>query len=85
MIFHSFTKKWKWSYGRDAHSGIRVKQKIRGNDKFEKRALFLKNDSPGLKADFPQKVKKIMKPTIHKCTANVILVTNPTQYTKLAK
>ena len=36
------------------------------NDKFAKRALFLKNNSPGLKVDFHQKVKKSMKSTIHK-------------------
>ena len=84
-VFHIFTKSLIWSYGRYAHSGIRVRPKTRKNDKFEKRPLFLKNNSPGLKADFPQKVKQSMKSTIHKCTVNVIPVTNPTQYTKLAK
>ena len=49
------------------------------------KALFLKNNSSGLKADFHQKVNKSIKSTIHKCTINVIPVTNPTQYTKLRK
>ena len=85
MIFMFLRKKWKWSYGQYAHSGIRVRPKLRKNDKFEKRALFPKNNSPGLKVDFPEKVPKPMKSTIHKCIVNVIPVTNPTQYTKLAK
>ena len=37
------------------------------------------------KADFSQQVNKSMKSTIHKWVVNVIPVTNPTQYTKLAK
>ena len=40
MIFHFITKQLKWSYGRYAHSGIRVRPKTRKNDKFEK-GLFL--------------------------------------------
>ena len=62
-----------------------VRPKTRKNIKFEKRALFLKNNSPGLKADFPQHVKQSMKSTIHKCIVNVTPVTNPTPYTKLVK
>ena len=57
---------------------IKEKRQVR------KRALFLKNNNPGLKADFPNNVKKSMKSTIHKCTVNDIPVTNPTQYTKIA-
>ena len=34
---------------------------------------------------FHQKVNKSMNFTIHKCTINIIPVTNPTQYTKLVK
>ena len=55
------------------------------NDKFQTRGLFLKSNSPGWKADLSHKVKTIIRLTIHKCTVNVIPVTNPTQYTKLAK
>ena len=57
------------------------------NEKWQvrKKALFPKNNNPGLKADFPQQVKKSMKSTIHKCIVNVTPVTNPTQYTKLGK
>ena len=55
------------------------------NDKFEKRALSLKNSSPHLKAAFSQQVKKSMKSTPHECTVNVTPVTNPTRYTKLGK
>ena len=51
MNFIFFTKKWKWSYGRYAHSGIRVWPKSRNKIKFEKRALPLKNNSPDSKAD----------------------------------
>ena len=50
-----------------------------------KKALFLKDNSPDWKADFPQKVKKNIKNIIHHSTVNVIAVKNPTQYTKLAK
>ena len=56
---------------------IRLWQKVRKNDEFEKRALSLKNSSPDLKADFPQQVNKSMKSTFHKCVVNVIPVTNP--------
>ena len=60
--------------------------KIKKKYKFETRALFLKCNSPGLKAaDFHQKIKKTMKSTIHKCNVNVIPVTNPTKYTKSGK
>ena len=58
MYFHLFTKKWKWSDGQYAHSGIRVRSKLRKSDKFEKRTLFLKNNTPDLKADSPQHIKK---------------------------
>ena len=51
----------------------------------QKRALFLKVNNSGSKADFHKNVKTFMKATIHNCTVNDILVTNPTQYTKLAK
>ena len=40
MIFHYFTKKWKWFYGRYAPSGIRVWRKSRKNDEFEKKNLY---------------------------------------------
>ena len=56
-----------------------------GKMTISKKALFLKNCSPGLKADLHQKLKKSIKSTIHKCTINVIPVTNPDQYTKLDK
>ena len=36
FFFVFFTKKWKWSYGRYTHSGIRFRPKTRKNDKFEK-------------------------------------------------
>ena len=55
MIFHYFTKTWKWSYGQYAHSGIRVRQKTRKNDKIEETAIFLKNSSLDSKADFWKK------------------------------
>ena len=37
------------------HSGTRVRPKTQKNDKCDKRALSLKNNNPGLKADFPNK------------------------------
>ena len=40
MIFHYFTKKWKWFYGRYAPSGIRVWRKTMKNDEFEKKGLY---------------------------------------------
>ena len=51
----------------------------------KKKALSLKNSSPGLKAEVSQQVKTPMKSTIHKCIVNVTPVTSPTQYTKLGK
>ena len=78
--FTSLRNKWKWSYGQYSHSGIRVRPKTMKNDKLRTRSISLKNSSPELKADFPNKNK--VKSTIHKCVANVIPVTNPTQYTK---
>ena len=39
----------------DTHSGIRVQPNTRKNDKFEKRAISLKNSSPDSKADFMKK------------------------------
>ena len=39
MIFHYFTKRWKWLYGRYAPSGIRVWRKTMENDEFEERPL----------------------------------------------
>ena len=55
MIFHYFTKKWKWFYGRYAPSGIRVWRKTMKNDEFEKRPLFWKNSSCDDKTIFQQK------------------------------
>ena len=55
MIFHYFTKKWKWFYGQYAHYGIRVWQKTMKKVKFEKKAVSWKNSSPGSKADFSEK------------------------------
>ena len=51
-----FTKKWKLSYGRYTHSGIRVWHQIRTSDKFEKMLLPPINNSPESKVDFPEKV-----------------------------
>ena len=39
MIFQYFTKKLKLSYGRYAHSGIRVWRKTMTNDEFEKNGV----------------------------------------------
>ena len=64
--------------------GIRVSRKQRENDKFEKIAVFLKNDSPVLKVDFPRN-KKSVKSTFHKCVLNVSAVTNPTPMSKFGK
>ena len=43
--FCVFTKKWKWSYGRYAHSGIRVWRKNNGNWRVRKKASILKTNS----------------------------------------
>ena len=42
MIFHYFTKKWKWFCGRYAPSGIRVWRKLREKTSLKKRPLFWK-------------------------------------------
>ena len=52
MICHLCTKSRRWSYGRYAHSGIRVRPKTRENDKFRKRPISLKNNSLKLKVCF---------------------------------
>ena len=58
--------------------------KIRENSS-SKKGLFLKDNSPGLKAEFSQRVNKSMNLTIHQCVVNIIPVTNPTQYNKSDK
>ena len=45
----------KCPHGQYAHSGIKVQPKTRKNDKFEKRAISLKDSSPASKADFSKK------------------------------
>ena len=50
-----------------------------------KKALFLKNNSQGLKAVFSQRAKKTMNLTIRKCVVNVTPVTNPTPMSKSDK
>ena len=56
MIIHTFTKKWKWSYGRYAHPGVRVWQNLRKKGRVWRKGLHLvKNSSPGSKADFSEK------------------------------
>ena len=84
MSFQYFTKQWKCVYCQYTHSGIRVWQ-TQAKCKFEKWTLFLKHNSPDLKADLSKHANKSIKSTIHKCVVNDIPVTNPTQYTKLAK
>jgi len=49
MFFHNFTKSRIWSYGRYAHSGIRVRPKTRKKDMFAKKGISLKNSSLKLK------------------------------------
>ena len=79
--FHDFTKKTTRSYGRYAHSGIRVRPKTKENDKFGKNSIS-KNNSPGLKATFPKQVTTTMNSTFHKCVVNVSPATNPTPMSK---
>ena len=57
MFYHDspFFTKNKTIQGRYAHSGIRVRPKKKENDKFEKRAVALKNSRPDSKADLPKK------------------------------
>ena len=56
MIFHYFTKKWKWFYGRYTPSGIRVWRKTMKNDEFEQKGLCSeKNSSSDEKAIFQKK------------------------------
>ena len=49
------------------------------------KVVFIKNISPGLKADFSQRVNKSMKFTFHKSIVNVTPVTNPTPMSKSDK
>ena len=56
MVFHFCTKNEDDPMvDTHADSGIRVRPKTRENDKFEKRAISLKNSSPDSKADFSEK------------------------------
>ena len=56
--FHFFTKSKMILWSTHTHSGIRVWPKTTKNDKFEKMTVSLKNNSPGLKVDFPNKSNK---------------------------
>ena len=52
-----FTKSRIWSYGRYAHSGIRVRPKTRKKDMFAKKGISLKDSSLKLKVGFFTKVE----------------------------
>ena len=56
--------------------------KIKEKWRVRKQGLFLKSNSPGLKADFHKRVNKLMKFTFDKCVLNVTPVTNPTPMSK---
>ena len=85
MIFHHFTKQWKWFYGQYTHSGIRVWRETLKNDEFGKRPLFWKNDSSDGKAIFHQKVKKSMNLTFASCVQDRKIDSDLTRYTKFDK
>ena len=56
-VFHIFNKSRIWSYGRYAHSGIRVRPKTRKKCMFAKKGISLKNSSLKLKVWFFRKVE----------------------------
>ena len=84
MIFH-FLQKVKmilWSMSTFWYKGF---AKINEKNQVWKKGLILENNSPGLKADFHQQVKKTMKLVFDKWVVNVTPVTNPTPMSKSDK
>ena len=58
QYFHFFTKSQILSYGRYAHSGIRVRPKTRKKNMFAKKGISVKNSSlKHSKCDFAEKSK----------------------------
>ena len=57
MIFNLFTKKWKWSYGRYTHCGMRVLSKTKKMTS-SKNASFSQQKQPRLEGWFFQKSKE---------------------------
>ena len=56
IICHSFTQSRRWSYGRYAYSGIRVRPKSMNKNMFAKRLISFKNSSLKLKGWLFKKV-----------------------------